>query len=56
MLTRDKPLKLNVFLFQSTNFPDWLIHWVVVLRPTPHKVGHLETFPQASLSIWYGKI
>jgi len=32
-----------------------LIDWVVVLRPTQHKIGHFRDVPQANLLAWYGK-
>jgi len=28
--------------------------WVVVLRPTRHKIGHFGDVPQANLLAWYG--
>jgi len=32
-----------------------LIDWVVVLRPTWHKIGHFGDVPQDNLVAWYGK-
>jgi len=32
-----------------------LIDCVKVVRPTPHKIGHLGDVPQANLLAWYGK-
>jgi len=32
-----------------------LIHWVVVLLPARHKIGHFGDIPQANLLAWYGK-
>jgi len=34
---------------------DWLIDWVVVLRPTQQKIGHFRDGPQDNLLAWYGK-
>jgi len=33
----------------------WYIDWVVILRPTQHKIGHFGDVPQANLLAWYGK-
>jgi len=38
----------------AQNRPD-MIDWVVVLRPTQHKIGHFGDVPQANLLAWYGK-
>ena len=31
------------------------VDWVVVLHPTPHKIGHFGDVSKASLLAWYGK-
>ena len=33
-----------------------LSHWVNVLHPTWHKIGHFGDVPQANLLAWYGKL
>jgi len=33
---------------------DFKIDWVVVLRPSQHKIGHFGDVPQANLLAWYG--
>jgi len=35
---------------------DWLIDWVVLLRPTWHKIGHFDDVLQANLLAWYAKL
>jgi len=57
------PSFLNMFIVDS-NLPKYcynyhlltqLIDCVKVVRPTPHKIGHLGDVPQANLLAWYGK-
>jgi len=40
---------------QKLGMLPWLIDWVVVLRPTWHKIGHFGDVSQANLLAWYGK-
>jgi len=40
---------------QSPNQQCYSNDWVMVLRSTPHKIGHFDDVSQANLVPWYGK-
>jgi len=49
------PTLQHNYTVNTSQTAQWLIDWVVVLRPTRHKTGHFGDVPQANLLARYGK-